>query len=186
MILSEVIDMGLFNFKKRRIKKRREQLVADAEVFIQVHFVRERSMDKNKYNTLSLKSDPDRDACVEWYENHGNPKSFSEIVMAYLKDSNKDESFICDKCSFEKSFLNKLKNDKNYHPSKGEAVLLAFAFKLNFEETKALLMSAEHSLSNSSKSDLIIRYFIKIGEYNIGHLNYVLDKFCELKIKDIM
>lgn len=178
--------MGLFNFKKKKLKKRREQLCHDAETFIQVHFVRERLMDKNKYNTLSLKSDPDRDACREWYENHGNPKTFSEIVLAYLKDSDKDERFICERCMLEKSFISNLKSDKNYHPSKGEAVLIAFAFKLNFEETKALLMSAEHSFSNSSKSDLIIRFFIEEKEYNIGHLNYVLDKLCELKIKDVI
>ena len=60
------------------------------------------------------------------------------------------------------------------------------AFKLNFEETKALLMSAEHALTNSSKEDLIIRYFIEQKEYSINNLNYVLEKFCELKIKDII
>ena len=178
--------MGLFNFKKRRIKKKREQLCHDIEVFIQVHFVRERSNTKNKYNTLTLKSDPDRDACKEWYENHGNPQTFSEIILAYLKASDMDENLVCEKCGFEKSFLSKLKNDKNYHPSKGEAILLAMAFKLNFEETKALLKSAEHALTNSTKEDLIIRYFIENQEYNVGHLNYVLEKFCELKIKDII
>lgn len=178
--------MGLFNFKKRKIKKKREQLCHDADIFIQVHFVRERSMDKNKYNTLLLKSDPDRDACKEWYETHGNPETFSEIVIAYLKDKDISENYICEKCMFEKNFISNLRSDKNYHPSKGEAVLFAFAFKLNFEETKALLMSAEHSLSNSSKSDLIIRFFIEEKEYNISNLNYVLDKFCEVKIKDII
>lgn len=178
--------MGLFNFKKRKIRKIREKLCHDADIFIQVHYVRERIMDKNKYNTLSLKSDPDRDACKEWYEQHGNPKTFSEIVMAYLKDSEKSEQFICEKCQLEKNFFSNLKSDKKYHPSKGEAVLLAFAFKLNFEETKALLMSAEYSFLNSSKSDLIIRFFIEEKEYNISHLNYVLDKFCEVKIKDVV
>jgi len=178
--------MGLFNYKKKKIKKKREALCREADIFIQVHYVRERVSDKNKYNTLVLKSDPDRDACREWYEKHGNPKTFSEIVLAYLKDSDKDEAYICEKCLFEKNFISNLRDDKNYHPSKGEAVLLAFAFKLNFEETKALLMSAEHSLSNSSKSDLIIRFFIEECEYNIGNLNYVLDKFCEIKIKDII
>lgn len=178
--------MGLFNFKKRKNKKRREQLCHDADIFIQVHFVRERPMDKNKYNTLSLKSDPDRDACKEWYENHGNPETFSEIVMAYMKDREMNENSICEKCMLERNFFSNLKTDKNYHPSKGEAVLLAFAFKLNFEETKALLRSAEHCFSNSSKSDLIIRFFIEEQNYNLNDLNYVLDKFCEMKIKDII
>ena len=178
--------MGLFSFKKKKLKKRREQLCQDAETFIQVHFVRERLTSKDKYNTLSLKTDPDRSACKEWYENHDNPETFSDIILAYLKDSGKDESAICDKCMLDKGFFSKLKNDKSYHPGKGEAVLLAFAFKLNFEEAKALLRSADHAFSNSSESDLVIRFFIEEKEYNVGHLNYVLDKLCEKKIKDIV
>lgn len=179
--------MGIFNFKKKKVKKRREQLCQEAEIFIQVHFVRESPTDaKHKYNTLSLKSDPDRDACLEWYASHNNPETFSDIVSAYLKDNDKNEGTLCDKFQLEKNFFTNLRSDKKYHPSKGEAVLVAFAFKLNLEETKALLKSAEHSLSNSSKSDLIIRFFIDKKEYNVGDLNYVLDKFCELKIKDLV
>ena len=178
--------MGLFNFKKKKNKKRREQLCRKADIFIQVHFVRERNMDKNRYNTLSLKSDPDRDACMEWYENHGNPETFSEVVLAYLKDKELNENIVCEKCMLEKSFFSSLKSDNNYHPSKGEAILIAFALKLNFEETKALLKSAEHFFSNSSKSDLIIRFFLEERNFNLNDLNYVLDKICDLKIKDII
>ncbi len=179
--------MGIFNFNKKKIKKRREQLCHDAEIFIQVHFVRETPTDeKHKYNTLSLKSDPDREACAEWYANHNNPETFSEIVMAYLKDNEKNEASLCERYQLEKNFLSNLRSDKKYHPSKGEAILIAFAFKLNYEETKALLKAAEHSFSNSSKSDLIIRFFIDKREYNVGDLNYVLDKFCELNIKDLV
>ena len=179
--------MGIFNFKKKKIKKKREQLCRDAEIFIQVHFVRESPTDeKHKYNTLSLKSDPEREACNEWYANHDNPETFSEVVMAYLKDSDKNEATLCEKYQLEKNFFSTLRSEKKYHPSKGEAIIIAFAFKLNIEETKALLKTAKHSLSNSSKSDLIIRFFIDKREYSLGDLNYVLDKFCEIKVKDLV
>lgn len=179
--------MELFNFKKRRTRKKREQLAAQADIFIQVHYVRESPTDtKHKYNTLSLKTDPDRDACTEWYASHGNPETFSEIVLAYMKDKSKDATHLCEKYQLEKNFFDNLKSDKNYHPSKGEAILMAFAFKLNLEETKALLKSAEHCISNSIKSDLIVRFFIENKLYSTGDLNYVLDKFCEIKIKDIV
>ncbi len=179
--------MELFNFKKRRTRKKREQLAAQADIFIQVHYVRESPTDaKHKYNTLSLKTDPDRDACTEWYASHDNPETFSEIVLAYMKDKSKDATHLCEKYQLEKNFFDNLKSDKNYHPSKGEAILMAFAFKLNLEETKALLKSAEHCISNSIKSDLIVRFFIENKLYSTGDLNYVLDKFCEIKIKDIV
>lgn len=179
--------MGIFNFKKRKIRKRRDQLCLEAETFIQVHFVRETPKDeKHKYNTLSLKSDPDREKCAEWYANHDNPTHFSDIVVAYLKDYDKNENSLCEKLQLEKSFFSNLRSDETYHPSKGEAVLMAFAFKLNLEETKALFKSAEHSLSNSSKSDLVIRFFIDKKYYNVGDLNYVLDELCEVKIKELV
>lgn len=187
-ITSEVTYyMGIFNFKKKKIKKKREQLCREAEIFIQVHFVRESPTDeKHRYNTLALKSDPDREACAEWYASHNNPQAFSDIVMAYLKYTDKNEAVLCEKYQLDKNFFSNLRSDKKYHPSKGEAIIIAFAFRLNLEETKALLKSAEHSLSNSSKSDLIIRFFIDKKEYSLGDLNYVLDKFCEVKVRDLV
>ncbi len=58
----------MFFGSRKKIKKRRDALCKEADTFIQVHFVRERNNDRYKFNTLPLKSDPERDKVSEWYD----------------------------------------------------------------------------------------------------------------------
>ena len=73
-------------FKNKKANKRRSECIEDVKTFIQVHFVRERAGERYKYNTLTLKTDPEREACDEWYEQHDNPSRFGDIVKLYMSD----------------------------------------------------------------------------------------------------
>lgn len=176
----------MFFGSKKKIKKRRDSLCKEADIFIQVHFVRERNSEKYKFNTLTLKSDPERDKVKEWYNAHNNPESYSEIVLAYYKDLGKEASSLFEKGILEKDYFTKLEKALSYVPSKGEAVILCFAFKLSLEASRALLKSAGYALTNSEKSDLIIRFFLEKNNYNVHDLNYVLIKICDIKLRDIV
>ncbi len=175
----------MFFNNKKKIRKRREMLCNEAEIFIQVHFVRERGGDRCKFNTLPLKSDPEIDKVEKWYDKHDNPSKYSEIAFAYFKDTGKDEDSICSKILLEKNYFTKLKNSLNYIPSKGEAITVCFAFKLSFEAAKVLLKSADYAITNSDKTDLIIRYFLEIKNHSINDLNHVLNKICGIKLRDV-
>ena len=54
--------MSIFGTSKKKLLKKRQALCSEAEVFMQVHYVREHNSAKNKFNTLPLKDDPDRNA----------------------------------------------------------------------------------------------------------------------------
>lgn len=176
----------MFFSNKKKIKKKRDNLCKDADIFIQVHFVRERTNDKCKFNTLTLKSDPERDKVMEWYESHDNPESYSDIVGAYLSEYGKDENVLCDKFKLPKNYFSTLANSPSYIPSKGEALAICFAFHLTYEGARALLKSSNYALTNSEKTDLIVRYFLENGNYNLNDLNYVLGQLCDIKLADII
>ena len=53
--------MSIFNFKTKTINKRYEEHCEEARSFIQVHYVRERGSDRYAFNTLTIKSDPERE-----------------------------------------------------------------------------------------------------------------------------
>lgn len=175
--------MSLFNSLKKKKQKKRESLCYDADIFIQIHYVRERACEKYKYNTLVLKSDPDRDACTLWYEEHGNPETFAQIATCLLNDSNFDEKQLCNKYLLNDGFFSNLEANPKYHPSKGEAVIICFAFHLTFEASRVLLKSAGYALANSEKTDLVIRFFLENKEYSVNDLNYVLEHFSLPRIK---
>lgn len=177
--------MSLFSSSKKKKLRYRDSLCQDIDIFIQVHYVRERNSEKYKYNTLSLKDDPDRTACAEWYVSHGNPESFSEVALLYLEEKKRDEKTVCEKYSLPSNFFSTLKSNKTYHPSKGEAVCTCLGFHLNYETARALLKTAGYAFSNSVKSDLIIRYFLEKRIFNVSDLNYVLQHFEQPKISEL-
>lgn len=181
-----VSRMSLFSgFKKNKNQKRRDEQCKAAKTFIQVHYVRERSSARYAFNTLSLKNDPEREACIQWYEAHNNPTSYSKIVGLYIDEKNINTGSLCTKAKFEPQYFEKLSLADSYRPGKGETIAVCMGLKLTLEETRALLKISGYSLTNSIETDLIVRYFIENQIYSIGDLNYCLQTITNVKLKDL-
>ena len=76
-----------------------------------------------------------------------------------------------------KAHFSKIKNDDDYHPSKETVLALAIGLKLTLDETKRLLERAGYTLTDSSKTDLIVQYFIERQRYDVDEVNEALDAF---------
>ena len=81
------------------------------------------------------------------------------------------------KANVSKQTWYKIMNEKNYKPSKNTVIAFAIALELSLEETKHLLSTVGFTLSQSSKFDIIIEYFLLNEEYNIFTINETLFKF---------
>ena len=71
----------------------------------------------------------------------------------------------------------KIRKDENYKPSRKTAIALAIALKLDVAETQDLLQRAGYSISLTTTSDLIIRYCLENGIWNINDVNSILFRF---------
>lgn len=169
-------------FKNKKINRRRSEYVDDVKIFIQVHFVRERSGERYKYNTLSIKTDPERDACQSWYEQHNNPVSFYDIVNIYSNEKNINFNSIVSAYNLERNVLT---TESLHSISKGDAVCICLGLKLNFSESKALLKTAGHALTNSSESDLTIRYCLENKIYDYNDISYLLSNICNTTLQEL-
>ncbi len=173
--------MSLFNMLgKRRLIKRRDELCEEAKIFIQVHYVREK-----EYRSLSLKSDSEREECVSWYESHGNPSTFSDIVACYISDRKIDAAKLANAYHLDSKFIQRVANEPDFMVSKSEAILICLGLKLNITEARVLLDFAGYTLTYSSHTDLVVRYCIENGYTSYGDVNYILSNVCQTRLKDI-
>ena len=102
---------------------------------------------------------------------------FTETLLKLIDKTGKKDSEIYKKANLSKQHFSKIKNNPNYHPTKQTAIALALALELDLEQTKDFIGRAGYALSNSSKFDLIIRYFIEQGKYNVVEINIALYEF---------
>ena len=102
---------------------------------------------------------------------------FTETLLNLIDKTGKKDSEIYKKANMSKQHFSKIRNNPNYKPTKPTAIALALALELSLDETKDLIGRAGFALSNSSKFDLIIRYFIEQGNYNVVEINIALYEF---------
>ena len=102
---------------------------------------------------------------------------FTETLLKLIDQTGKKDSEIYKKALLTKQHFSKIRNNPNYKPTKPTAVALALALELDLETTKDLIGRAGFALSNSNKFDLIIRYFIEQGNYNVVEINLALYEF---------
>ena len=102
---------------------------------------------------------------------------FTETLLKRIDESGQKDSVIYKKAHISKQHFSKIRNNPHYKPTKETAIALALALELDVAGTNDLIGRAGYTLSNSSKFDLIIRYFIEQKNYNVVEINIALYEF---------
>ncbi len=75
------------------------------------------------------------------------------------------------KANVDHKLFSKIRSNVHYKPSKPNALAFAISLELSLDETEDMLRKAGFALSHSNKFDIIIEYFISIGNYNVFEIN---------------
>lgn len=102
---------------------------------------------------------------------------FTETLLKLIDKSGKKDSEIYRKANISKQHFSKIRNDPHYQPKKATAIALALALELSYEDAADLIGRAGYAFTNSSKFDLIIRYFIEQRNFNVVEINIALYEF---------
>ena len=104
-------------------------------------------------------------------------KTFHEVLFEKIAQSGMTDIEVYKRANMDRKLFSKIRSNPAYHPRKDTILALAIALKMDIEETQDLLSRAEYALSPSSKSDVIIRYFIERRIYDIHLINIALDDY---------
>ena len=103
--------------------------------------------------------------------------SFREVLFDHIKASGMTNTEVYKRANIDRKLFSKIRTNPAYHPGKSTVLALAVALKLDLEDTADLLARAEYALSPGSVGDLIVRYFIEHGIYDLQVINTALNEY---------
>lgn len=102
---------------------------------------------------------------------------FSETLLRLIDRTGEKDSTIYKRANVDRKLFSKIRNNKNYKPSKTTALAFAVALHLDLDETKDFIGRAGFALTHSSKLDIIVEYFILKKNFDINEINLTLFEF---------
>lgn len=104
-------------------------------------------------------------------------ETFQQHLFRLIDRNGLDDIEVYKKANLDRKLFSKIKGNVNYNPSKRTAVALAISLELNEDEALDLLGKAGYTFSDASTADIIVRYFIERGDYDINEINCCLFEF---------
>lgn len=104
-------------------------------------------------------------------------ETFSQRLLRMIDERGMSDSEVYNKACVDRRHFSKIRKDINYTPNKKTVLAFSIALELSLDEAKDLLNSAGYALSRSSKTDIIVAYFLQNKIYDMFEINDILDAY---------
>ena len=104
-------------------------------------------------------------------------ETFSQRLLRLIDERGMTDSEAYNKAYVDRRHFSKIRKDVNYTPNKKTVLAFSIALELSLDEAKDLLNSAGYALSRSSKTDIIVAYFLQNIIYDMFEIIDILDAY---------
>ena len=101
-------------------------------------------------------------------------RTFSEYLLDLLRERSGKDSEVYKRAAVSKQLFSKILSNPSYRPTKNTVLQLAIGLQLDLPQTQALLARAGFTLTRSSKTDLVVQYYIERKIYSVTFINEAL------------
>ncbi|MEY8437541.1 macro domain-containing protein [Atopobiaceae bacterium 24-176] len=101
-------------------------------------------------------------------------KGFSETLLDLIDESGLTDAEVYRRANMSRQHFSKIRSNPDYRPKKPTVLALAVALELPLDRAELLLSRAGFAFSPSSAADVIVRWFIENGRYDVFEINEAL------------
>lgn len=153
------------------------------ELFLKENYIKERKQSKFKRlfqgksaancapEVMEMEECFAEASSLDTYLDINKKPKFRDILFKYIDNKKLKDSDVYNKVNLDRRLFSKIRCDEDYNPSKETVLLLAISLELSEGELNELLSTTSYHLSNSSISDLIIKFCILNKIYDINTVN---------------
>lgn len=132
--------------------------------------------------SIAFEDDWDRESGIldtysKWEKQNSVLKSFSSEAIRLMNQKYTKPSLFYHAAGIDKRTFHKIKTDYGYKPSRKTAFRCCVGLRLAPAEAEELLKLAGYALSPSEPMDLILRFCLENGIWDIADINYLLSSF---------
>jgi len=120
---------------------------------------------------------PAAPADMDDYIEEKRKKAFRKLLFDLIDRSGLTDPQIYKRAGLDRRHFSKIRSQTAYRPQKNTVIALILALKLDVDDAEELLETGGYSLSYSETFDLIIRFCLENGIYNLFQVNEFLDHY---------
>ena len=152
-----------------------QTIIKELETYINDHLIYE--LQESMYYT-DMKAESLHIELDDFIKNNQKP-TLQEVLFRFIDQKGVSDSEVYKNAGIDRKHFSKIRSKSDYRPKKSTVIALGLGLKLDEEEFEQLLESGGYSLSDSETADLVIKFCLDKGIYDVIQVNEYLDYFSQ-------